>query len=161
MVLYRRMKLKRRIDDQSEEIYLRELLSAFHNDNMEVKRSQIQLYETLGEGAFGIVRKGKLMPQSMEVAVKMVKGGIIGIAMVYNAFDGMTLCGFWLSDTASEEGVRASVKELLSEIQLMKSVGPHENIVGIVGHYTTDDDPAQMMLLTEYCSEGNLLNYLR
>lgn len=74
-LLYRRVKLKRSIDDQTEEIYLRELLSAFHKDIMEVNRSQIQLYETLGEGAFGIVRKGKLMPQSMEVAVKMVKGG--------------------------------------------------------------------------------------
>lgn len=69
------MKLKRNIYDQSEEIYLRELLTVFHKDNMEVKRSQIELYETLGEGAFGIVRRGKLMPQSMDVAVKMVKGG--------------------------------------------------------------------------------------
>lgn len=64
-------------------------------------------------------------------------------------------------DSASEEGVRASVKELLLEIQIMKSVCQHENIVGIVGHYTTDADYAQMMLLTEFCSEGNLLNYLR
>lgn len=69
------MKLKRNIYDQSEEIYLRELLTVFHKDNMEVKRSQIELYETLGEGAFGIVRRGKLMPQSVDVAVKMVKGG--------------------------------------------------------------------------------------
>lgn len=70
------MKLKRNADEQSEEIYLRELLSTFHkDDNMEVNRSQIELFETLGEGAFGIVRKGKLMPQSMDVAVKMVKGG--------------------------------------------------------------------------------------
>lgn len=57
--------------------------------------------------------------------------------------------------------MRGSVKELLREIQLMKSVCQHENIVGIVGHYTTDTDFAQLMLLTEYCSEGNLLNYLR
>lgn len=71
------MKRKRSIDDQSEEIYLRELLVAFHKDNMEVNRSQIKLYETLGEGAFGIVRRGKLMPQSMDVAVKMVKAGIV------------------------------------------------------------------------------------
>lgn len=79
VVLYRRMKHKRSIEEQSEEIYLRELLSTFHMDNMEVKRSQITLYETLGEGAFGIVRKGKLMPHSMDVAVKMVKAGKIFI----------------------------------------------------------------------------------
>lgn len=47
----------------------------------------------------------------------------------------------------------------LREISLMKSVGKHENIVGIVGHSTINCD--RMMLLTEYCSEGNLLNYLK
>lgn len=41
----------------------------------------------------------------------------------------------------------------------MKSVGHHENIVGIVGHSTKLYN--KMMLLTEYCNEGNLLDYLR
>lgn len=43
----------------------------------------------------------------------------------------------------------------------MKSVGHHENIVGIIGHYTNTKVPTKMMLLTEYCSKGNLLDYLR
>lgn len=51
------------------------------------------------------------------------------------------------------------IKGFLSEITLMKSVGHHENIVGIVGHSTKLYN--KMMLLTEYCSEGNLLDYLR
>lgn len=46
----------------------------------------------------------------------------------------------------------------LREIGLMKSVCQHKNIVGIVGHSTMDFD--NMMLLTEYCSKGNLLDYL-
>lgn len=41
----------------------------------------------------------------------------------------------------------------------MKSVGIHPNIVGIVGHCIKNLD--EMMLLTEYCSNGNLLNFLR
>lgn len=41
----------------------------------------------------------------------------------------------------------------------MKSVGHHGNIVGIVGHSTNFFD--KLMLLTEYCSNGNLLDYLR
>lgn len=41
----------------------------------------------------------------------------------------------------------------------MKSVRQHENIVAIIGHFTQISD--KFMLLTEYCSEGNLLNYLR
>lgn len=70
--LYRRIHFKRNAEDQSKEIYLRELSSVFHKDDMEVNRSQIQLYETLGEGAFGVVRKGKL--DGKDVAVKMLKG---------------------------------------------------------------------------------------
>lgn len=51
------------------------------------------------------------------------------------------------------------VECFLREITLMKAVGKHENIVSIVGHVTKDYD--EMMLFTEYCSEGNLLNFLR
>lgn len=100
-VWYRSLERKRDFEDQSGGWH--EELSAFRQENkandMEVRRSQIMLYETLGEGAFGIVRKGKLMPQyrikynwgliglrqlktnenglkqSIDVAVKMVKGG--------------------------------------------------------------------------------------
>lgn len=65
--------------------------------------------------------------------------------------------------TDSEEGgggnVSQKIKEFLDEIKVMKSVGKHKNIVEIVGHYTKSY--RQLMLLTEYCSEGNLLNYLR
>lgn len=41
----------------------------------------------------------------------------------------------------------------------MKAVGIHPNIVGIVGHCTKT--PSEIMLLTEFCSKGNLLDYLR
>lgn len=100
LALYRRMKLKR--NSECELGDLREVLSAFRQENkdndMEVHRTQIQLCEALGEGAFGIVHRGKWMPryrikfnwgvlglrqfplnkneitQSMDVAVKMLKG---------------------------------------------------------------------------------------
>lgn len=45
------------------------------------------------------------------------------------------------------------------EIEVMKSVEPHPNIVGIIGHCTKPSH--QMLLLTEYCSFGNLLDFLR
>uniref|UniRef100_A0A1B0GPY5 Uncharacterized protein n=1 Tax=Phlebotomus papatasi TaxID=29031 RepID=A0A1B0GPY5_PHLPP len=51
------------------------------------------------------------------------------------------------------------IKEFKQEIDVMKSVGYHANIVGLVGHCTRDIH--KMMLLTEFCSKGNLLNYLR
>lgn len=58
-----------------------------------------------------------------------------------------------------ENATIEDIKGFLSEITLMKSVVQHKNIVGIVGHSTKLYN--KMMLLTEYCSEGNLLDYLR
>lgn len=45
------------------------------------------------------------------------------------------------------------------EIEVMKSVPKHANILGIIGHYTKD--VCSMMLVTEYCDRGNLLNFLQ
>lgn len=59
----------------------------------------------------------------------------------------------------AENATIEDIKGFLSEISLMKSVVQHKNIVGIVGHSTKLF--SKMMLLTEYCSEGNLLDYLR
>lgn len=41
----------------------------------------------------------------------------------------------------------------------MKSVGHHANIVGIIGHCTSNIE--ELMLLIEYCESGNLLELLR
>lgn len=131
VVKYRRNKLKQERATNDKEIYLRELASEHNKDEMEVKRVNVQLFGTLGSGAFGVVHRGILLPQKQEVAVKM------------------------LPERASIDDIEG----FLREISLMKSVGKHENIVGIVGHVTKDY--RDMMLLTEFCSEGNLLDYLR
>lgn len=104
------------------------------NDEMEISIDQIRLLDMVGEGAFGRVRKGILLHPVgtyTEVAVKMLK----------------------------ECPCLEDIKGFRREIEVMKSVGVHPNIVCIVGHYTQNVN--EMMLLTEYCSEGNLLNYLR
>lgn len=41
----------------------------------------------------------------------------------------------------------------------MKSVGRHPNIVSIIGHCTSNIE--ELMLLTEYCDDGSLLDLLR
>lgn len=51
------------------------------------------------------------------------------------------------------------MKSFYQEIEVMKSVPKHTNIVGIIGHYTKD--VSSMMLVTEYCDRGNLLNFLQ
>lgn len=108
--------------------------SIFLNDDMEISREHVKLYEVLGEGAFGLVKRGILQINDVEcrdVAVKMLK------------------------DTHTIE----DFKEFRHEIEVMKAVGRHDNIVGIIGHCTQNIN--EFMLLTEYCARGNLLNFIR
>lgn len=51
------------------------------------------------------------------------------------------------------------MQNFCQEVEVMRSVDKHPNIVGIIGHCMKDIE--RMMLLTEYCSEGNLLEFLR
>lgn len=55
----------------------------FFNDAMEIDRNDITLHEILGEGAFGLVRRGIYNDGKSgvrEVAVKMLKGMTLGIS---------------------------------------------------------------------------------
>ena len=49
-------------------------------------------------------------------------------------------------------------REFLEEIQLMKAVGSHKNIVNMLGCCTVEEP---MFLLVEYIPYGDLLHYLR
>ena len=49
-------------------------------------------------------------------------------------------------------------REFLEEIQLMKAVGSHKNIVNMIGCCTVEEP---MFLLVEYVPYGDLLHYLR
>ena len=49
-------------------------------------------------------------------------------------------------------------REFLQEIQLMKTVGSHKNIVNMLGCCTVQEP---MFLLVEYVPYGDLLHYLR
>ncbi|XP_035914516.1 tyrosine-protein kinase receptor torso isoform X2 [Anopheles stephensi] len=107
------------------------------NDELEIEMEHIKLHDMLGEGAFGLVRRGVLQRDDgadgtpKPVAVKMLK-----------------------------ECPRVEdIIEFRREMEVMKSVGTHPHIVSIVGHCTKN--VRKMMLLTEYCGRGNLLNYLR
>lgn len=49
--------------------------------------------------------------------------------------------------------------EFRREIDMMKSVGKHPNILGIIGHCTANIET--LMLFTEFSDNGNLLDFLR
>ncbi|KAJ2948370.1 hypothetical protein O0L34_g7607 [Tuta absoluta] len=98
-------------------------------DRWELRSERIHLYEVIGEGAFGVVRRGILAPGAKEVAVKMLK------------------------DFPTTEELRS----FRAEMELMKSVGVHPHIVSLVG-CCSENRP---LIVAEYCSRGDLLNFLR
>ncbi|CAO1431696.1 unnamed protein product [Diamesa serratosioi] len=110
-------------------------IASLTNDTaMEFERHQISILNLLGEGAFGLVKLALIrnnQHEEQEVAVKMLKDG------------------------ADIE----DIKQFHREISVMKSVGNHPNIVSIIGHCTSNIE--ELMLVTEYCDIGSLLDCLR
>lgn len=70
----RRNHLKHKKEIFSNELYLRKIIQSYNKDEMETEPTNVELHELIGEGAFGIVRKGVLKPSNMQIAVKMLKG---------------------------------------------------------------------------------------
>ncbi|XP_033756439.1 tyrosine-protein kinase receptor TYRO3-like [Pecten maximus] len=107
-------------------------------DEYEVDFSMLLLLNSLGEGAFGKVVKAELViprkdgkdAQKVIVAVKMLKDH---------------------PDVVEK-------RSLLKEIEAMKQLGHHQNIVSIIGCCTKNNE--QICLIMDYCPLGDLRQYL-
>ncbi|KAM8716066.1 hypothetical protein ACLKA7_003018 [Drosophila subpalustris] len=104
-------------------------------DIFEVPHSAIHIGQMLGEGAFGRVHEAtainlRRMRGTTIVAVKQLK-----------------------ANPSADE-----VAEFLSEIEMLKGVGTHNNVVCFLGCCTIR---APYLMIMEYVGRGNLLNYLR
>ncbi|KAK9956390.1 hypothetical protein ABG768_014126 [Culter alburnus] len=105
-----------------------------YDSRWEFSRDSLVLGRVLGSGAFGKVVEGTAYGLSrsqpvMKVAVKMLK------------------------PTA-----RTSEKQaLMSELKIMTHLGPHLNIVNLLGACTKS---GPIYIITEYCFYGDLVNYL-
>ncbi|XP_075923615.1 LOW QUALITY PROTEIN: platelet-derived growth factor receptor alpha [Petromyzon marinus] len=105
-----------------------------YDSRWELSRDSLQLGRILGSGAFGKVVEATARGMShsqtyMKVAVKMLK------------------------PTA-----RTSEKQaLMSELKIMSHLGPHLNIVNLLGACTKG---GPIYIITEYCCHGDLVNYL-
>nr|KAG5712834.1 hypothetical protein BaRGS_007431 [Batillaria attramentaria] len=98
------------------------------SDEWELDPRQLKFSTPLGQGAFGKVVTGYCADQ--KVAIKLVK-----------------------------EGAPVSYKEdLVAEINLMKRLGTHPNIVCLIGACTISEPIALVM---EYVPYGNLQNFLK
>ncbi|XP_077207021.1 fibroblast growth factor receptor 3 isoform X2 [Paroedura picta] len=103
----------------------------------ELARSRLTLGKPLGEGCFGQVVMAEAIGIDKEkpnkpitVAVKMLK------------------------DDATDK----DLSDLVSEMEMMKMIGKHKNIINLLGACTQD---GPLYVLVEYASKGNLREYLR
>lgn len=98
--------------------------------HLEIDRDCVRFVSVIGKGAFGLVHRAVWLPDGRTVAVKTLR-----------------------STLAVED-----MRDFYHEMEVMKSVASHPHILGIVGHYTRN--VRAMMLLTEFCDEGNLQSFL-
>ncbi|KAI1303212.1 Fibroblast growth factor receptor 1-A [Halotydeus destructor] len=101
----------------------------------EISRHKLKLGAHLGEGAFGMVLKGEIhklhgQPGSTYVAVKMLREGYSDGEMV----------------------------NLVSELEVMKKIGKHPNIINLLGCCTQE---GPLYVIVELAPHGNLRDYLR
>ncbi|XP_053480292.1 fibroblast growth factor receptor 1-A-like isoform X1 [Ictalurus furcatus] len=103
----------------------------------ELPRDKLVLGKPLGEGCFGQVVMGEVLGMDKDkpnrvtkVAVKMLK-----------------------SDATEKD-----LSDLISEMEMMKIIGKHKNIINLLGACTQD---GPLYVIVEYASKGNLREYLR
>ncbi|XP_061765982.1 fibroblast growth factor receptor 2-like isoform X5 [Nerophis ophidion] len=103
----------------------------------EFSRDRLTLGKPLGEGCFGQVVMAEALgidkdkpKEALTVAVKMLK------------------------DDATEK----DLSDLVSEMEMMKMIGKHKNIINLLGACTQD---GPLYVIVEYASKGNLREYLR
>ncbi|XP_060068333.1 tyrosine-protein kinase Mer-like [Ylistrum balloti] len=107
-------------------------------DEYEVDFSMLLLLNNLGEGAFGKVVKAELVIPGKDG--KEMKKVIVAVKMLKDR-----------PDTVEK-------RSLLKEIEAMKQLGHHPNIVSIIGCCTKTDN--QICLIMDYCPLGDLRQYL-
>ncbi|XP_068745558.1 fibroblast growth factor receptor 2-like [Montipora capricornis] len=105
------------------------------DEEWEINRSQLTIREQLGEGAFGLVMRADAvglpdMHGSCSVALKMLK-----------------------ADATENE-----LADLLSEMDTMKEIGKHKNIINLIGACTQN---GPLFVVVEFAPYGNLRQFLR
>ncbi|XP_048474463.1 fibroblast growth factor receptor 1-like [Rhincodon typus] len=103
----------------------------------EFPRDKLTLGKPLGEGCFGQVVMGETIGidkdkpnRPVTVAVKMLKG----------------------------DATEKDLSDLISEMEMMKMIGKHKNIINLLGACTQD---GPLYVIVEFASKGNLREYLR
>ncbi|CAD6186871.1 unnamed protein product [Caenorhabditis auriculariae] len=121
------------------------------HDIWEIERRNLIIHndKKLGSGAFGAVYLGKLIGKSLGHKDANSPLGI-NLMRAENCQVAIKMLPEYADDM--------SKSEFLMEISLMKSLGYHERLVNMLA-CITDSEP--LCLVVEYCSDGDLLQFLR
>uniref|UniRef100_A0A8C6UXZ1 Fibroblast growth factor receptor n=1 Tax=Neogobius melanostomus TaxID=47308 RepID=A0A8C6UXZ1_9GOBI len=103
----------------------------------EFPRTRLTLGKPLGEGCFGQVVMAEAVGIDKEKPNKP-----------------LTVAAKMLKDDATDK----DLSDLVSEMEMMKMIGKHKNIINLLGACTQD---GPLYVLVEYASKGNLREYLR
>ncbi|KAM6986622.1 macrophage colony-stimulating factor 1 receptor 1-like [Aplochiton taeniatus] len=106
-----------------------------YNQKWEFPRERLKLGQVVGAGAFG----------------KVVEATAYGLGTEDNV---TRVAVKMLKPSAHSEEREA----LMSELKILSHLGQHSNIVNLLGACTQG---GPMLMITEYCSRGDLLNFLR
>ncbi|XP_060877964.1 fibroblast growth factor receptor homolog 1-like [Metopolophium dirhodum] len=123
-------------EGNNNSIEVRQVAAYQHNIDYvwEINRNDISVKNrVLGEGAFGIVYEGEW------------NGKIVAVKTINEL----------LTDAAN---YRRWMKNFKLEIDCMKKIGEHENIIQFLGCYTQDEP---LYAILEYASKGNLKSFLQ
>ncbi|GMR51917.1 hypothetical protein PMAYCL1PPCAC_22112, partial [Pristionchus mayeri] len=121
------------------------------SDEWEIERKFVGIYYTnkLGEGAFGSVYLGRVLAKNIPPAAGK---SIVELTALRNDNDAAAVKMLHeFADSSAERDFR-------EEIDLMKKIGYHERLVNLLA-CVTQSEP--ILLITEFCSNGDLLEFLR
>lgn len=105
--------------------------------NWEFQRSRLTLGKPLGEGCFGQVVMAEAIGIEREKPSKPI-----------------TVAVKMLKDNATDK----DLSDLVSEMEMMKMIKKHKNIINLLGACTQD---GALYVIVEYASKGNLREYLK
>ncbi|XP_037547668.1 fibroblast growth factor receptor 1-A-like [Nematolebias whitei] len=108
-----------------------------YDPSWELPRDQLTLGKPLGEGCFGQVVLAEALGIDKNKPTRLTK---VAVKM--------------LKTDASEK----DLSDLISEMEMMKMIGKHKNIINLLGACTQD---GPLYVIVEYASQGNLREYLR
>lgn len=126
-------------------------------NELEFSREKLKLGRLIDEGAFGRVYLGEAYGiiagrYKTVVAVKMLKGFLF-FYLKNNYF--LFLIFYCCLDNPTNH----EFENFIKEIEIMRCIGKHENIINLLGICTSKSGP--IYAIVEFAKFGNLRNYLR